>query len=78
MSTFDKDFADRLKVGNGWLDGNSDNSMGDNPRCIRIVEYTNAWGKKAYGATFAGEDHTKYLRPSEFVINPAIYWEAPK
>lgn len=76
MATVDKSFADRLIKGNGWIDGNSDNSMGDNPRCTLIVEYTNAWGTRAYGLTFEGEDDLKYLRPTEYVKSPLVYWEA--
>ena len=41
----------------------------------RIVEYTNAWGGIAYGVTFRHEDINKYMRPTEFVRNPRIYWE---
>lgn len=77
MATVDKAFADRLIAGGGWLDGNSDNSMGDNPRCTKIVEYDNAWGEKGYGVVFAGErDQSRYERHTEFVQNPRVYWEA--
>lgn len=77
MATVDKAFADRLVAGNGWIGGDSDNSMGDNPRCTLIVEYDNAWGAKGYGAVFEGErDPDKYMRPTEYVQNPRVYWEA--
>jgi hypothetical protein len=77
MATVDKAFADRLKAGNGWVNGDSDNSMGDNPRATLIVEYDNAWGGVAYGVTFEGENNTKYLHQTPFVMNPRVYWEAP-
>ena len=78
MSTFDKEFADRLAAGCGWLGGDSDNSMGDNPRCIKIVEYTNAWGAKAYGAVFEGDRYQdRYEQPTDYVQRPRVYWTAP-
>lgn len=46
----------------------------DDPR--RIVEYTNAFGKTTWGVTFGREDHNKYLRPSEYVQNPRVIWDA--
>ena len=77
MSTVDKNFADRLIAGKGWLNGDSDNSMGDNPRCIRIVEYTNAWGGQAFGAVFETDrDPDRYERASEFIQSPRVYWTA--
>jgi hypothetical protein len=43
----------------------------------RIVKYQNAFnGEDAYGVTFGRQDKDKYLIPSEFIINPVIYWEA--
>ena len=65
MSTLDKSIID--KVINGEYDD-------DNP--VRIVEYTNAFGALSYGLTFKGEDHDKYMKQSEYIINPKIYWEA--
>ena len=77
MATFDKAFADRIVKGNGWLDGDSADPIGDNPRCLRIVKYRNFSGGDGYGATFAHErDQNKYLEETEYVQNPVIYWEA--
>ncbi len=75
MSTVDKTFADRIAAGNGWLDGDKDNSLGDNPRTVKIVEYDNAWGGKSYGLIFEGCDPDRYAK-SKFVRNPRVYWEA--
>lgn len=78
MSTIDKHFADRLIAGRGWIRGDSDNSMGDNPRCIKIVEYTTAWGGKGYGAVMESDhDPQRYERPTEYVQSPRVYWQAP-
>lgn len=37
MATVSKDLADKLVAQNGYY--------ADDPRVMRIVEYTNAWGK---------------------------------
>ena len=79
MSTVDKDFADRLIAGGGWLNGDSANAMGDNPQCTKIVEYDNAWGGKAYGAVFETDrDPGRYEVPTEYVRSPRVYWEATR
>lgn len=74
MSTVDKDFADNIAKHGGWHNGNSDNSMGDNPRVVKIVEYDNAWGGVGYGLVFEGT-RDRYT-PTEFVRNPRAYWTA--
>lgn len=74
MTTVDRDFAARIKAGDGWLDGDRDNTYGDNPRCVQIIEYDNAWGGKAYGLVFEGQ-RNKYT-PSPYVRNPKTWWEA--
>ena len=71
MSTTDKEFADKIAACNGVL-------YPDDPfetPVTRIVEYTNAWGKKAYGITFEGQDEDKYMRPTEYVQGPSVYWQ---
>ena len=66
MATVSKDLADKLVAQNGYY--------ADDPRVMRIVEYTNAWGKQAYGIEYEGQ-LGKY-HPSEYVIDPKVYWEA--
>lgn len=73
MSTVGKSFADNIAANGGWYNGDSDNSLGDNPQTVRIVEYDNAWGGKGYGLVFAGQ-RNKY-EPSDYVRNPRTYWE---
>ena len=71
MSTVDKNFADRMvKCGGVMYPGDP-----MEPPVNRIVEYTNAWGKKAYGMTFQGQDPDKYMRRSEYVQAPCVYWD---
>lgn len=71
MSTVDKGFADKMVKCGGVM--YPDDPF--EPPVNRIVEYTNAWGKKAYGMTFEGQDADKYMRPSEYVIEPRVYWD---
>lgn len=71
MSTVDKAFADKVAAANGRL--YPDDPF--EPPITRVVKYTNAWGGEAYGMTFEGQDQDKYLRPTEYVISPSIYWE---
>jgi hypothetical protein len=72
MSTVDKAFADKIVAAKGNL--YPDDLF--EPKITRVVEYTNAWGKLAYGMTFEQQDADKYMRPSEYVNSPRIYWEA--
>lgn len=78
MSTVDKDFADNIAKHGGWYNGDQDNSLGDNPQVVTIVEYDNAWGGKGYGLVFEPQKPGslgKYT-PSPYVRNPKVYWRA--
>jgi len=78
MSTMSREIVDRLIAGNGWLPEEPDHDAPDNPRAVRIVEYENAWGAKAYGVTFTHDrDPYRYERESEYVRNPKLIWEPP-
>ena len=66
MATVSKELADKLVAANGYY--------ADDPRVMRIVEYTNAWGKQAFGIEYAREVG-KYAA-SEYVHDPKVYWEA--
>jgi len=72
MGTVDKHMADNLKMHDGYYNGDDDNSLGDNPRCVLITQYHNQWGGVSYGLTFEGQMN-RYT-PSEFVRNPTVYW----
>ena len=71
MSTVDKEFADKLVAANGQL--YPDDPF--EPPVTRIVEYTNAWGALAYGIMFERQDQDKYMRPTEYVHAPRVYFE---
>lgn len=66
MATVSKDLADELKEANGYYS--------DDPRAVRIIEYDNAWGGVGYGIEYEGQ-LGKY-RPSKYVRNPRVYWQA--
>ena len=65
MSTVDRGTAEAIMRGEYADD-----------RPVRVVKYMNAWGGEAYGVTFEGQDHDKYLRPSHYINNPEMIWEA--
>lgn len=66
MATISKELADKLVSQDGYYS--------DDPRAIRIMEYTTAWGKQAYGVEYPGQ-LGKYS-PSEYINDPKVYWEA--
>lgn len=70
MSTVDKEFADKLAAANGQLYPDDPHE----PPVVQIVEYVNAWGVYGYGVTFEGENPQKYMRESEYVRRPRVYW----
>ena len=72
--TGDKAFADNIIEHNGYFDGDDDNTFGDNPRAIKIVEYLSTWNILLYGITCEGENQDKYTVESEFVRNPRVIW----
>jgi hypothetical protein len=66
MATVGKTLADQIKDNDGYYS--------DDPRVMRIVEYTDMGGKQAYGLEYAHQVG-KYF-PSQFVREPKVYWEA--
>lgn len=66
MATVSKELADKLVKGDGYY--------ADDTRVVRIVEYTNQWGRQSYGLEYP-RDLGKY-HASQYVINPKVYWEA--
>ncbi|MGK0596398.1 hypothetical protein [Bordetella bronchiseptica] len=72
MSSVSKEFAENVKANSGYYNGDSDNSLGDNPRVVEITEYDNAFGGVGYGLTFEGQAN-RYT-PSNFVRNPRLFW----
>lgn len=46
----------------------------DEEPVVKIVEYTNAWGKVTWGVIFEGEDLNRY-HESEFIRQPKTIWE---
>lgn len=66
MATVGKEIADKIKSGDGYYM--------DDPRVVRIVEYTDMGGKQAYGIEYKHE-LGKYAE-SFYIHQPKVYWEA--
>lgn len=77
MATFnDKAVVDRIIKNDGWY-YQGDRRSPDNPRAVRVVEYTNAWGGQCYGVVFEGEgDIYRYEQATEYVRSPKLLWAA--
>jgi hypothetical protein len=72
--TTDRAFADRLIAGNGWLPEANRNAP-NNPQCVKIIEYENAWGGTAYGCVFATDRAPdRYDLPTEYIRAPRVLW----
>ncbi len=64
-----RDIVDRIIAGNGIYPGDEDLLV------IKIVRYTNAWGKIAYGLVYERDgDHDRYERETEYVRAPEVIW----
>lgn len=66
MATVSKSLADKLIANNGYY--------ADDPRVVRIVEYTDMGGKQAYGIEYPGQ-LGKYAE-SPYIHNPKVIWLA--
>lgn len=66
MATIHKELADKIVANDGYYL--------DDPRVVRVVEYTDMGGKQAYGIEY---EHQlgKYVE-SVFVRAPKVYWQA--
>lgn len=74
--TNSKDWVDNMISNNGYYNGDDDNSLGDNPRCVKIVEYRNNWNTICWGAVFEDEvDKFKYDLETEYIHDPKVIWE---
>ena len=71
MGTIDrKDIIDRI---NG-IEPNPEAGIAE-PPVIRIIEYTNAWGKRVWGVVLKSDrDPYRYERETEHVQNPKLIW----
>jgi hypothetical protein len=66
MATVGKALANQIKDADGYY--------ADDPRVMRIVEYTDMGGKQAYGIEY--EHQVGKYAESVFVRSPKVYWEA--
>jgi hypothetical protein len=68
MATVDsKHIVDEIIAGDGYYL--------DDPRVVKIVQYTTKWGGTAYGLIYKGI-RLNYYDASEFIINPVVIFEA--
>lgn len=74
MATVDsKEFVDNVIKHNGFYNGDDEDAP-DNPRCIKIVEYTNMGGAQAWGLIFQGERLNRY-DASPYITDSKTIWE---
>lgn len=66
MATIRKEMADKIIAANGYYE--------DDPRVMRVVEYTNFAGHLAYGIEYAWE--IGRYAPSQYVQSPLVIWKA--
>lgn len=53
-----RDLVDRLIRDDGWYD--APGTPGGDPRCVKIVEYMNMAGKRAWGLVYEFDPYFKY------------------
>lgn len=72
MATIDsRAMIDEIIADNGYYQGDA--------RVHMIVEYTNAYGKIAWGITWSNEKpemRERYLTETRYVKNPKVIWKA--
>ena len=80
MGTVDsRDFVDSLILGGGRMPDDQEDAP-DNPRAIRIVEYTNANDRRCWGVVFENEPQgtwNRYERETRWVRDPVVIWRLP-
>jgi hypothetical protein len=80
MGTFgDRKFVDSFIAGNGRPVDDQEDAP-DNPRAIKIVEYTTLEGATVWGVVFENEpEHMRdrYEQPTAFVNHPRVIWTLP-
>ena len=63
---------DLIITHNGWADP-ADADI--DPPAVKIVQYTNAWGRVTWGVVFEGDgDPDRYERPTQYVTDPRVIW----
>jgi hypothetical protein len=62
-----KEIVDQIIAGDGYYDN-------EDPRVIKVVEYTTDWGGTAWGLIYEGEDPMRY-HTAPACHNPRTLWE---
>jgi len=80
MATIDtRSLIDLLIANNGYYPQEPDDIGTPDPRVIKIVEYTNAYGKVTWGIVYEIENPVMQMRyeiETEYVRNPRVIWSA--
>ena len=76
MSTIDsKPFIDSIIRHNRFYNGDDDQSLGDNPRVVKVIEYTNMAGVRTWVVVMENDrDPDRYDSPSEYIGDPVVIW----
>lgn len=75
MATVSERFARAVIAGNGFHPSCPEDGAPDNPACVKVVEYGNAWGDKSYGLVFEKDRAPfRYEHPTFHVRNPKVIW----
>jgi hypothetical protein len=75
MTVDSQDIIDAMIAGNGVYPG--DESLPAGP-VVRIVQYTNEWGKRTHGVVYEAEARAgrlhRYERVSKSISDPVVIW----
>jgi hypothetical protein len=83
LATFDhKEIVDEIIALNGKPDPEDGPGA---PVAVKVVEYTNAWGKQCWGVVYRSgltggtlENEERYEVETDYVRNPVVIWRAPQ
>ena len=75
MTINDQEHIDAIIAGNGIYPG--DEELAARP-IVRIVQYTNAWGKRTHGVVYEAEARAgqlrRYEQETDYVRDPVVVW----
>ena len=75
MTVDDPEMVAAVIAGNGFYPGDENLPAGP---IVRIVQYTNAWGKRTYGEVYEAEARAgllhRYEQVSSAISDPVVVW----
>jgi hypothetical protein len=79
MTVDSQEMIDTFIARDGFYPGDEDNPQGP---AVRIVQYTNAWGKRTHGVVFEAEARAgrlyRYEQVSDHIKDPVVVWTRPE